>query len=355
MDFTKNQIWSEPTFTGTVSQAVVTTMGAGYAAAPSVGPSGAALWVASTAVTVGVIRVANGQVYTCSVAGTTSATAPSHTSGTAADNTATWLWVGAAGSVGNPFILAAVAGTQYFYGNNLYTCTVAGTALAASPPTHTSGAVASGTATFQYVGSAAKISLNYDATNQVVRSANITTAGSGYVSSPAAVIVPLAAPTTAASITLLAFHRLTVASTGNTTLQKSGAASVTGISGANIAGIGSVSLSASNGGRYTAAPAVGISAPNAINLAHLSGFSNGSGYTLAPTAAFTGGTLISGTAAVTPVLANGKVIAITLGTGIYSVPPTGITFTGGTFTVAASTNGTFTPSLLTAGLLLLLH
>jgi len=44
-------------------------------------------------------------------------------------------------------------------------------------------------------------------------------------------------------------------------------------------------------------------------------------------------------------MANGKVIAITLGTGTYSVPPTGITFTGGTSTTAASTNGTFTTEL----------
>ena len=346
IDFTKSEVWGQSSFNSQVSQAVVTGMGAGYAASPLVGPSGAALWVASTAVSLGNIRMANGQVYACTVAGTTSATAPSHTSGTATDGGATWLWVGASGSVGNAFVLTAVAGTQYFYGNNLYTCTVAGTASAAVPPTHTTGIAASGSATFQYVGAAAKISLNYDATNLVVRSANITTAGSGYLGSPTATIVPLAAPTSSAAITLLAFHRFAVAATGNATLQKSGASSVTGMLGSNIAGNGSVSISASNGGRYATAPAIGISAPNAINLAHLPGFSGGSGYTVAPTAAaFTGGTLISGTSAVTPVMAGGKVIAITLGTGTYSVPPTGITFTGGTFATAASTNGTFTTEL----------
>ncbi|MFM7728712.1 MAG: hypothetical protein ACKO7B_18580, partial [Flavobacteriales bacterium] len=78
-------------------QAVVTGMGTGYTVQPLVGPSGATLWAGSTAVTAGAIRMANGQVYTCSVAGTTGLTAPSHTTGTAADGSATWLWVGADG------------------------------------------------------------------------------------------------------------------------------------------------------------------------------------------------------------------------------------------------------------------
>jgi len=344
LDFTKSEVFGQSNFNAQVSQAVVTAMGSLLTAAPWVGPAGAARWVASQTVATGNVRMTATDIYVCTIAGTTGAAAPTHTTGTATDGTATWLWVGTPGTIGNPFILAAALGTQYFYGDNLYTCTVAGTALATAPPTHTSGIAVSGTATFQYVGTVAKLSLNYDATNQVVRSANIVQAGSGYISNPAVVVVPSNGAGTAPTIVALAYYRLSVTSTGNVLVQKSGAASVSGTP--TIVSQGSVSVSVSNGGRYATTPAIGVSAPNAINLAHLPGFNGGAGYTVAPTSAtFTGGTLISGTANVTPVLANGKVIAITLGTGVYSVPPTGITFTGGTFTTAASTDANFTAAL----------
>lgn len=50
-------------------------------------------WSATTAVVVGHQMHANGNVYRCTVAGTTSSTAPSHTTGTATDGTVTWQFV----------------------------------------------------------------------------------------------------------------------------------------------------------------------------------------------------------------------------------------------------------------------
>lgn len=55
-------------------------------------------------------------------------------------------------------------GTQYYYGNRLYVCTVAGTA-STSAPTHTYGIATNGTASLQYVGSASSIT----STNSTVR------------------------------------------------------------------------------------------------------------------------------------------------------------------------------------------
>ena len=53
-----------------------------------------AAWAASTAYAVNAYVNANGKVYKCTVAGISGATAPSHTSGTAADGAATWEYVG---------------------------------------------------------------------------------------------------------------------------------------------------------------------------------------------------------------------------------------------------------------------
>jgi hypothetical protein len=55
-------------------------------------------------------------------------------------------------------------GTQYYYSNRLYLCTIAGTA-SVSAPTHTYGIATNGTATLQYVGSACSIT----STNSTVR------------------------------------------------------------------------------------------------------------------------------------------------------------------------------------------
>ena len=59
--------------------------------ASSVNPA----WAATTAKSIGDSVVANGNTYLCTVAGSTGSTAPSHTSGVAADGTVTWAYTGA--------------------------------------------------------------------------------------------------------------------------------------------------------------------------------------------------------------------------------------------------------------------
>ena len=59
--------------------------------ASSVNPA----WAATTAKSIGDSVVANGNTYLCTVAGSTGSTAPTHTSGVAADGTVTWAYTGA--------------------------------------------------------------------------------------------------------------------------------------------------------------------------------------------------------------------------------------------------------------------
>ena len=75
------------------------------------------------------------------------------------------------------------AGQQYFYSNRLYTVTVGGTTHASNPPTHTSGSLANGTATFQYVGFPATATATYGA--GAVTAITITSYGFGYSVVPA--------------------------------------------------------------------------------------------------------------------------------------------------------------------------
>lgn len=57
------------------------------------GTTTATAWVATTAYTVNSLVSSGGKVYKCTVAGTSSSTAPTHTSGTATDGTVTWQYV----------------------------------------------------------------------------------------------------------------------------------------------------------------------------------------------------------------------------------------------------------------------
>lgn len=59
------------------------------------GTANNAPWVASTAYTVGQKVNVNNKVYEVTVAGTSGATAPSHTTGTATDGTVTWKYISA--------------------------------------------------------------------------------------------------------------------------------------------------------------------------------------------------------------------------------------------------------------------
>lgn len=326
----------------------LTAMGTTLTAAPSIAGAGAANWAASTAVSLGNIRVSGNNVYAVTTAGTTGTVAPTHTSSTAANGTATLLWVGNTGTIGTPFVLSVTAGTQYYYGNNLYTCTVGGTASAAAPPTHTSGTALSGaTVTFAYVGTAARLSVNYDATSQTVRSLNIVSAGDGYNSSPSIVFLNNGTGTLPTASSLVVHGN---SSTGAQMNKQSGPGST--ISGAlpiNASqSVTNIFVSGANGGGfYPSVPNVGITPPTGINLMTLAGTTQGSGCTVAGTYAFTGGTIVNaGTATLTATIANGKLIGLVFsGTAQYSSPPTGVSITGATYGTAPTFGAAFTTAL----------
>ena len=182
---------------GHVSKIIINDPGQNYTSAPTV--TIGTQWTASTAVTIGQQIFYSDRLYTVTVAGTTSSTAPSHLSGTATNGTATLAYAGTtatatasikygAGYSSLPTVTvggvsgsgAAIyfngtkseaklipifsddhtgilwtANTAYlkgqiiYYGDNVYSVVTAGT-TASAPPTHTSGIVASGTAYLKF-------------------------------------------------------------------------------------------------------------------------------------------------------------------------------------------------------------
>ncbi|WP_396217110.1 beta strand repeat-containing protein, partial [Flavobacterium sp.] len=325
-----------------VANIAVTNMGTAYSVAPIVFGTTLTHWVANITGTLATRYVSGNNVYVC-IGGNIGATAPAHTTGVV-DNL---LWLGTVGTLGNPypFNAASVVGTQYFYGDNLYVATVANTAAvntAAAVPVHTSGILNN----YLYVGSVAKVSVNYDATSQTVRSLTLTNAGSGYASAPSIAFTNGVAGT-GSGLAATVVYIQQVAGFTNSTFQKSGGAATisggltinsdqgTSAATANVqasSGVGAISTT--NGGvNYTVEPKVGFSGPTALNLVT----NGGSGFTgtSAPTVAITGGTQpLGGTAYIATDFAvtvnNGKVVSVYLTntTKTYITPPT-LTLTGG--------------------------
>ena len=185
--------------------------------------TGVAAWQASTLVLTGQKLSFNNNIYEVAVSGTTTTTGPVHRFNTVANGTAALKYVGTqatatatingsgtitaltlygllrtiqvltggSGYTSTPTITvgtlwtastALTLNSQVYYANNLYTVTTAGTTHASTPPSHTTGAVANGTATLTWVG--------YPATAKAILSVtsiirfDVTDPGLGYNAAP---------------------------------------------------------------------------------------------------------------------------------------------------------------------------
>ena len=164
-----------------------------------------ALWAENTAVTQYQWLYYGTNVYLVTVAGTTSTTAPTFTSGTASNGSATLAYVGTTTTVLPTIVFGTewkatttyTLNTQIFYGNNLYTVTTAGT-TASTAPTFTSGSQTDGTATLTYAGTKATgTALLIDG---ILNGITITNGGSGYITAPLITVGTAWAPSTAYTI-----------------------------------------------------------------------------------------------------------------------------------------------------------
>ena len=330
-----------------VESLAVNNMGTLYSVAPVVFGVSVTQYANLLAATVGTRYVSGNNVYLCTAGGTFNATPPTSTAAsTFTTSGPTLLYIGTVGTLGNPFQVTAVAvGTQYFYGGNLYTCTVAGLPSAANPPIHTSGTASSGAATFRYVGTPATATVNYDATTQTVRTLTLTSRGSGYSSTPSvAFSVGVAGGAGSGAAAIAVFFQQVSGNTAGVTFSKGGGTTLSGglpinsDQGTSVAttnpqastGVGNISTT-NGGNNYTVAPVVGFALPPALNLVTAAG----TGFTSAPTITVTGGNLVSGTALTTfnfTITVNqGMVESVHLNTGTtatYSTLPT-LSFTGG--------------------------
>ena len=155
-------------------------------------------WSASYSYTLNDYVASNGNIYKVTTAGTSGTTGPIFVLGTGTDGTATLTYVTSylppvvIGTVWTKST-AVTLNQQIFYGNNLYTVTTAGT-TGTTAPTFTSGSASNGTATLTYAGNAAKAYASVDAT--VISSITISNLGSGYISAPLVYIGTNWAPST---------------------------------------------------------------------------------------------------------------------------------------------------------------
>ncbi len=319
-----------------VASVAVTAQGSLYSVAPVVFGASVTQWTNITGA-LNALYVSGNNVYRCVVVGNIGPAAPTHTAGIAQN----LLWIGTVGTLGNPFLGSQThsVGTQYFYGGNLYVCTVAASAAAAAtPPVHTLGTAVSGGCTFLYVGTPAAATVTYDAATQTVRSLSLTSAGSGYSSAPTVAFSVGVAAGTGSGASATAVYIQQVAGTASSLTQKTTGTVITGgiainsDQGASIAtlngqassGVGNISA-ASGGVNYTIAPTIGFAGPSALNLVT----NGGSGYASAPTITVDATNLVSGTnlisSAFTITMNQGKIVSVYLtspGTAVYSAPPT---------------------------------
>lgn len=163
------------------------------------------LWIASSPVSQYQTIYFGTNVYLITVAGTLGTTAPTFTSGTATNGTATLAYIGTTTSIVPTVVFgsewkattAYTLNTQIFYGANLYTVTTAGT-TASTAPTFTSGSQTNGTATLTYAGNAATGTAVI--TGGILTTITVTNAGTGYTNPPSITVGTAWAPSTAYTI-----------------------------------------------------------------------------------------------------------------------------------------------------------
>jgi hypothetical protein len=321
-------------------------MGSGYTGAPVITPSGATAWAASTAFTLGQVRVSGSNVYVVLRAGTSGVSAPSHNSDSATNGGTSLLWVGNTGTIGSVLVpnTPPANGNQYFIGTKLFTMKGTNSLSGAQTREITVGAnalttlgtfVAVNSDTLIYMGTAAQATVNHDATTSTVRSISLTNQGEGYYTTAPTLGLLATNGGTSAAATATFFQQIT--GPANSSVTRGTAATITG--GLNIVSSQSVTaVSASVGGiRYVGTPLVGFPLPTGFqNLVTASG----SGYTSAPTVAVTGGTTIRGFVrpTFTVTVAGGKVVSVICsgaGSGFRTQPTLTLTGGGGTGATAA--------------------
>jgi len=288
-----------------VASVAVTAMGSLYTVAPVVFGQAVVPYANALAAVVGTRYFNGNDVYLCTTAGTFNATPPTSTAATTFTTSGpTLIWIGTLGTLGTnvPYNGTLSLTTQYFYGDNVYQAIA--TTATTTMPVHTSGTVGG----FRYLGTVAKASVNFDSVTGTIRSLNLTQTGSGFSTAPAVAISKGLGDTTGISAAATAVLFQQIAGPANTLTQKSGATTITGgltINNDQGASVASTDVQASSGVGNISTANGGVN----YTVAPLVGFAGpptlnlvtntGSGYTAAPTVVVTGGTLVSGTALAT--------------------------------------------------------
>ena len=293
-----------------VASAAVTNMGSLYTVAPVVFGTAVVPYANALAAVANTRYFYGNNVYLCTTAGTFNATPPTSTAAaTFTSSGPTLIWAGELGTLGTPlpfgtgFTLSLT--TQYFVGNNVYQA-ILNTASTADFPTHTSGVARN----LRWIGTVAKASVNFDSVTGTVRSLNLTQPGSGFSTAPAIAISRGLGDTTGTSAAATAVLFQQIAGIANSSSQKSGAASITG----------GLTINSDQGASAASSDVQASSGVGAISTTN-----GGLNYTVAPLVGFAG-----------PPTLN---LVTNAGSG-YTAAPT-VVLTGGTLvsgTALATTN-----------------
>jgi hypothetical protein len=111
------------------------------------------IWKATTAFALNDLVVWSGRIYKVTTGGTTGSSAPTHTTGSAANGSATLQFLNFGGIARWGASTPVLAGDFYIANDRLYYVTASGT-TGSSAPTHVTGSAADGTATVEYRGRA---------------------------------------------------------------------------------------------------------------------------------------------------------------------------------------------------------